>query len=177
MRILDIGCGKRKADKAIGIDELTDSDADIVLNLEAFPWPIKSDSFDLIFCRHILEHLDDVVKSMEEIHRISRPGAKVIIEVPHFSHPDAFRDPTHKHYFSFFTIEYFTGNPLYPQYCSARFKILRRDIKATSGINRFLSSRLKPALYEERFSRMFPAYGLYLELEALKGKITREVRI
>ncbi len=168
MRILDIGCGKRKADKAIGIDELIDSDADIVLNLETFPWPIKSNSFEQIFCRHILEHLDDVVKAMEEIHRISRPKAKVIIEVPHFSHPDAFRDPTHKHYFSYFTIEYFTGNPLFPQYSRVRFKILKREIKATSGINRFLSSRLKPSFYEERFSRIFPAYGLYFELEVIK---------
>jgi ubiquinone/menaquinone biosynthesis C-methylase UbiE len=168
MEILDIGCGKRKVDNAIGIDKLLDSDADIVLDLDTFPWSLKSNSFDFIFCRHILEHLDDVVGVMEEIHRVAKPGAKVIIEVPHFSHPDAFRDPTHKHYFSYFTIEYFTGNPLYPQYSSVRFKILKREIKATSGINRFLSTRIKPALYEERFARIFPAYGLYFELEVIK---------
>jgi ubiquinone/menaquinone biosynthesis C-methylase UbiE len=168
MRILDIGCGKRKVDQAVGIDKLSDSDADIVLDLDVFPWPLKSNSFDLIFCRHILEHLNDVVKVMEEIHRVARPSAKVIIEVPHFSHPDAFRDPTHKHYFSYFTIEYFTGNPLYPQYSSLRFKILKREIKATSGINRFLSTRIKPSLYEERFARIFPAYGLYFELKVVK---------
>jgi len=168
MRILDIGCGRRKAANAIGLDELTDSDADIVLNLEKFPWSLKSNSFELVYCRHILEHLDDVVKTMEEIHRVSEPAGKVIIEVPHFSHPDAFRDPTHKHYFSYFTLEYFTGNPLYPQYSSVRFKILKREIKATSGINRFMSSRLKPSFYEQRFSRVFPAYGLYFELEVIK---------
>jgi ubiquinone/menaquinone biosynthesis C-methylase UbiE len=168
MKILDIGCGKRKVDNAIGIDKLLDSDADIVLDLDTLPWSLKSNSFDLIFCRHILEHLEDVVKVMEEIHRVAKPGAKVIIEVPHFSHPDAFRDPTHKHFFSYFTIEYFTGNHLYPQYSPGRFKILKREIKATSGINRFLSTRVEPHLYEERFSRIFPAYGLYFELEVIK---------
>jgi SAM-dependent methyltransferase len=168
MRILDIGCGKRKVEKSIGIDKLQDSDADMVLDLDTIPWPLKTGSFDLVYCRHILEHLNDVVKVMEEIHRVCRSGAKVIIEVPHFSHPDAFRDPTHKHYFSYFSIEYFTGNPLYPQYSQARFKLLKREIKATSGINRFLCSRMNPALYEERFARVFPAYGLFFELEVVK---------
>ncbi len=167
-RILDIGCGKRKADRAIGIDKLSDSDADIVLDLDTFPWSLKSDSFDLIFCRHILEHLDDVVKAMEEIHRIAKPSAKVIIEVPHFSHPDAFRDPTHKHFFSYFSFDYFTGDPLYPQYTQARFKITKKEFRATSGLNRFLSSRINPRLYEERYARVFPSYGLYIELKTVK---------
>jgi hypothetical protein len=105
---------------------------------------------------------------MEEIHRIARPGARVYIEVPHFSHPDAYRDPTHSHYFTYFSFDYFTGDPMYPEYTKVRFKIVSKRFRATSGINRFLSSRLDPRLYEERFSRIFPSYGLELELEVVK---------
>lgn len=168
MKILDVGCGKNKPANTIGIDKSPFSNADIVWNLECFPWPVESSSFDVITCRHVLEHLGDVVKVMEEIHRIAKPEAKVIIEVPHFSHPDAFRDPTHKHFFSYFSFDYFTGDPLYPQYTQARFKIIKKEFHATSGLNRFLSSRINPRLYEERYARVFPSYGLYIELKTVK---------
>ncbi len=168
MKTLDVGCGNKKFPGSIGIDKCIDSKADIICNLERFPWPLRDNFFDLIFCRHILEHFTDAVRPMEEIHRLSKPNAKLIIEVPHFSHPDASRDPTHKHYFTYHSFDYFTDNPLYPKYTKARFKILKREFKAASGINRFISSRIKPHRYEERYARIFPSYGLYFELEVLK---------
>ena len=168
MNILDVGCGNNKIPGAVGIDMSPECKADIICDLESFPWPIEDNSFNLIYCRHILEHLTDVVKTVEEIYRISKPQAKIIIEVPHFSHPDAFRDPTHKHYFTHCTFDYFTDNPLYPKYTKVRFRILKREFKATSGINRFISKRINPYKYEERYARIFPSYGLYFELEAIK---------
>ncbi|MCX7927088.1 MAG: class I SAM-dependent methyltransferase, partial [Candidatus Omnitrophica bacterium] len=156
MFILDLGCGNKKTYNAIGIDRFKYPGVDIVADLNFYPWPIKSNSFDKIICRHILEHLDNVVKVMEEIYRISKPNAVIIIEVPHFSHPDAFRDPTHKHYFTFNSFDYFADNPMYPKYTQTRFKIIRKEFKATSGINRFLSSHINPLHYEERYARIFP---------------------
>ena len=168
MRILDIGCGNNKTKGAIGIDISPDTQADIIHDLNRFPWPLRDNCFDIIFCRHILEHLERVVGVMEEIHRISKSGAKVIIEVPHFSHLDAFRDPTHKHYFTYYSFDHFTDSPLYSKYTKVRFRILKREFEATSGINRFVSSRVKPRRYEERYARIFPAYALYFELEVIK---------
>lgn len=168
MKILDIGCGGRKTAGAIGIDKYFASRPDIVGDLDGSSWPLRADTFDKIVCRHILEHLHDTVAVMEEIHRIAKPGARVHIEVPHFSHPDAYRDPTHRHYFTYFSFDYFTGDPMYPEYTKARFKVVSKRFRATSGINRFLSSRLDPGLYEERFCRIFPSYGLELELEVVK---------
>jgi SAM-dependent methyltransferase len=40
------------------------------------------DSFDRVFCYHVLEHLDDDVTAMEEIHRVLKPGGWAIIQVP-----------------------------------------------------------------------------------------------
>jgi ubiquinone/menaquinone biosynthesis C-methylase UbiE len=167
-RILDIGCGMRKTSGAVGIDILKNSQADIVWDLNAHPWPVEDNSFDRIICNQILEHCDDVVKVLEEIHRIGKAGGLVCIDVPHFSHPEAFRDPTHKHYFSYYTFDYFTGDPMYPVYSDIRFQVCERRFKAVSGINRFVSSRVEPRLYEERFSRIFPCYGLSFILKILK---------
>lgn len=168
MRVLDVGCGYNKFPDSIGIDRSPESKADVICDLDRIFWPFKDNSFDLIICKHILEHLNDLVKTMEELHRISKPKAKIIIEVPHFSHPDAFRDPTHRHYFTYYSFDYFTDNPLYPKYTKIRFKILKKELKATSGINRFIARRIRPHRYEERYARIFPSYGLYLELEVIK---------
>ena len=168
MRTLDVGCGKKKRQGSIGIDRSINSDADVICDLEKFPWPFKDNTFDLILLSHVLEHLDDTIKVIEEIWRVASPKAKILIDVPHFSHPDSFRDPTHKHYFTFYSFDYFTGDPFYPKYTSATFKILKRSLKATSGINRFIANRLKPRIYEERFARIFPAYGIEVILEPIK---------
>jgi len=167
-KVLDVGCGRRKIPGAVGVDVLAVPGVDVVWDLNRFPWPFEDNSFAEVNCSHVLEHLDDVVKVMEEIHRIGAPGARIAIEVPHFSHPGAFCDPTHKHYFSYYSFDYFTGNPVYPVYTDVRFAIKERGFKAVSGMNRFLSRRIEPHLYEERFARVFPSYALTLILEVIK---------
>jgi len=52
----------------------------------------------------------------------------VIIEVPHVKGLDAFRDPTHKNFFTISTMNYFTVNSGWAYYSKARFKIIRRRI-------------------------------------------------
>ncbi len=169
MKILDVGCGDNKNPSAIGIDRLLKPGVDIVHNLDEFPWPLKDNSFDLIICKHIIEHLDDVVKTMEEIHRVGRPGAKVVVETPHFSSFNSFRDPTHKWHFSYDTFDYFSGNSLYPVYTKCRFFI---RAKKYVFINRWdvgnIISKIAPKFYESHFVWLFPPYSMYFELEVVK---------
>lgn len=40
------------------------------------------DTFDHLFCYHVLEHVDDDRKAMSELHRILKPGGWGIIQVP-----------------------------------------------------------------------------------------------
>ncbi|MBE0646857.1 MAG: class I SAM-dependent methyltransferase [Bacteroidales bacterium] len=44
--------------------------------------PFDDASFDVIICNHVLEHIDDDRKAMLEIHRILKPGAWAILQVP-----------------------------------------------------------------------------------------------
>lgn len=40
------------------------------------------DSFDLIFCSHVLEHIPDDAQAMRELHRVLKPGGTAILQVP-----------------------------------------------------------------------------------------------
>jgi len=74
MNTLDVGCGNFKAPGAVGIDFNPSTAADIVHDLNRYPWPLEDNTFDRIVCRHIVEHVTDMVHFMEEIHRVGRQG-------------------------------------------------------------------------------------------------------
>ena len=59
------------------------------------------------FIKDVLEHLPNTVRTMEEIYRITRPGAKIYISVPYWNSWEAITDPTHKSNFNEFTFEFF----------------------------------------------------------------------
>lgn len=46
--------------------------------------PFAENSFDVTFCNHVMEHVDDDIKAMSELHRILKPGGWGIIQVPFF---------------------------------------------------------------------------------------------
>lgn len=71
MKILDIGCGNNKMKGAIGIDRVALPEVDIVHDLNSFPYPFEDNTFDEIYAAHIVEHLDSIIRVMEELHRIA----------------------------------------------------------------------------------------------------------
>lgn len=44
--------------------------------------PFADESFDIIFCNHVLEHIVDDAKAMSELYRVLRPGGWGILQVP-----------------------------------------------------------------------------------------------
>lgn len=107
LKVLDVGCGRRKFPGAIGIDSNPNSDADIIHDLNRLPHPFPDSEFDVIRCIDILEHVDDLQRTIEEIWRIGKAGAEVVINVPFYSSPDAHTDPTHKRGFAYRSFDYF----------------------------------------------------------------------
>jgi SAM-dependent methyltransferase len=57
--------------------------------------PFAADSIDEFHASHLLEHLSDPLAFMQELHRIAKPGARVVFHVPYGSSDDADQDPTH----------------------------------------------------------------------------------
>ena len=63
--------------------------ADIRADITRMPLP--DHHFDLIFCNHVLEHIPNDRKAMQEMFRVLRPGGTAIVQVP--------LDPSRKHTF------------------------------------------------------------------------------
>ena len=162
-RILDVGCGNNKAKGALGIDVNPDTKADVLHDLNQFPYPFKDNEFDIIICKQILEHLDNVGMFLEELYRISKKGAKVLIEVPHFSCYCAFGDPEHKRSFSHFSADFLTRK--------GKFKVVKDEITFHKSFRKYKLHRLFnkfPRAYERFWTFIIPAEHLHFELEVVK---------
>lgn len=46
--------------------------------------PFEDNSVDIIFCNHVLEHVDDDLRALSEMRRVLRPGGWAILQVPFF---------------------------------------------------------------------------------------------
>lgn len=44
--------------------------------------PFENDSFDVIFCNHVLEHVEDDIRCMSELYRVLKPGGWAILQSP-----------------------------------------------------------------------------------------------
>lgn len=44
--------------------------------------PFEDNSFDFILCNHVLEHIPDDTKAMEELYRILKPSGTAILQIP-----------------------------------------------------------------------------------------------
>ncbi len=47
--------------------------------------PFTENKFDVVLCNHVLEHVDNDIKAMGEIHRVLKPGGFAILQVPFFN--------------------------------------------------------------------------------------------
>ena len=145
---------------------------DVVHDLNIRPWPFADNYFQQVFAFDVIEHLDDVVGAMEEVHRVCRDGATVEITVPHFSSANAFTDPTHRHFFSRFSFDYFDGSHQFGFYSASHFRVLRSNVIFTSGLVNRAVARLAnryPRAYEARWAWIFPAWFISVELQVVKA--------
>ena len=169
-KVLELGCGQKKiVSHSTTVDINPRSRADVIHDLNRAPYPFENDAFDIVLAEHVLEHLDDVVAVVQEVHRICRPHALFYVEVPHFSSSEFFTDPTHRHSFSTRSFDYFVpGTDLHEfRYSSASFR--RRRVHV-SGFNRYIERWINRHLgtYERRFAFLYPAHVIRFELEAVK---------
>lgn len=125
---LNLGCGIKKIDGFIGVDSISTPVVDVVHDLNVFPYPFEQGTVTEIVMDNVLEHLDDVIKVMEELHRLCAEGALIRINVPYFKSNSAYTDPTHKHFFTETSFKYFTENNPLNFYTPARFEIVKTEL-------------------------------------------------
>jgi SAM-dependent methyltransferase len=179
LKVLEIGCGlKPRYPGSVSLDANPRATADVLHDLNRFPYPFETNSFDVVIAEHVLEHLDDVVRVVEELHRILKPLGTLLVEVPHFSSQDFFTDPTHRHAFSSTSFDYFIPNSggLFDfQYsATARFK------KRAAAVCHRRQSRLRHHFldkilhrstlwYERNLAFVFPVDYIGFDLEVIKS--------
>jgi 2-polyprenyl-3-methyl-5-hydroxy-6-metoxy-1,4-benzoquinol methylase len=128
---------------------------------------------------HVIEHVADVIRTMEELHRITRPGGIVFLVTPHYTDASSFTDPTHRRHLNSFSFEYFFapggvhGRDHF--YTQARFAQRRLRVRLLKfwrifGFEFFVNH----ATWFRRFWEFYLCYlirgkVMEIELEVLKG--------
>jgi SAM-dependent methyltransferase len=103
---INIGCGRFPMAGWVNVDIDPAAQADVVHDLERFPYPFESASAAEIMASHVVEHTSDPFATMKELARLLKPGGTLTVRVPHFSrgmtHPDHRRgfDVTFPRYFA-----------------------------------------------------------------------------
>lgn len=179
-RILDVGCGLKKIPGADGLDIVPLKSVDIVHDLNIFPYPIRTNTYDEIYCLHVLEHVDDMLRLMEEIYRVAKKGAFVHIRGPHAScSSTVWIDPTHKRGLTTRMFrDYFSVDGTWVFYTKSRFRVERirlsyvltdsnsRIPKVVSGLFDWLANRSQTA--QELCERLWANWvGGFEEIEVI----------
>jgi SAM-dependent methyltransferase len=130
-KLYDLGCGVRSyepfflnfAESYVGIDwgaSVHDTKADIFADLNK-PLPVEDAVADTVVCLSVLEHLSEPQTLLNEAHRIMKPGAVMILQVP-------WQWRLHEEPYDFFR---YTPYGLKYMFEKAGFKDI--EIEATSG--------------------------------------------
>lgn len=159
-KVLDAGCGigwfgKFKPNKILvyGIDanakeiEIAKKyEIAVVGDIRNLPY--ENDFFDGIFCYHVMEHLEDPENAVKEFHRVLKGRKVLIAEVPSRWDPNAYKDRTHK---QFFTKETFSDlfeksgfKVLTCHYCALEVKSVKNKLlyATLAGVGKALAEKI-----------------------------------
>ena len=114
----------------------------------------------------MIEHVADVIRTMEEFHRLLRTGGEVYIATPHYTDFSSFCDPTHRWHLNSFSLRYFGQDDAgFGYYSRARFREKSVRVKLLA-LWRYLGFELLVNAFP-RFRRFWEHYLCYL----VRGKV------
>jgi len=103
---LDLGEGP-KHPESLRLDPRPGWETDLLADVEA-GLPLGDSVADEVYTGHALAHTEDFVGALEEVWRVSKPGALVHVRLPHATSVwAASRDPRHQRLYTIETFEYF----------------------------------------------------------------------
>lgn len=104
LRVLDVGSGvPSRWHKHVDGENIVHMDVSrkahhLESQCTVYHLPFQTDSFDVIYCSHVLEHLLRPVEALSEMHRVTRKH--VIIKVPNASYFKCRPSGRHSHLYS-----------------------------------------------------------------------------
>lgn len=88
LRVLHIApevCFIKKFEQLNNLTEYITADLESPLakvKMDIHKMPFEDNSFDVVFCNHVMEHVEDDIKAMQEIYRVMKSTAWAIIQSP-----------------------------------------------------------------------------------------------
>ncbi len=166
---LILGAAGKKNDHALTLDIDPAHHPDIVHNLNIVPWPFPDNQFKEIICHHVLEHLDDLLPVLDELHRICQPRGVIYIEVPHHTSWCA-NVPYHKLRFNHFAFDtHIEGISTWKT--GKKFKLIKREITFHRSFRRMFLHKIfnkSPEAYERFWAYICPAEHFKIWLSPVK---------
>ena len=102
---LNLGCGWEYMNGFINVDRSKHSKADVICDVGKLPF--RSCCIEEIKAKMILEHVDDLIETMNELYRVLSQGGFINVMVPSQYSAMAIADPTHKRVFNNDSFGYF----------------------------------------------------------------------
>lgn len=172
---LHLGCGNDYKKGWINCDVSTRVKTDKIVDLEKI-LPFEDNSVHMIKTNHTLEHINNFVSLMHEIHRICRPNTEIQILVPFYSAWGQYNDPTHVRFFTPFTFDYFNKGDYSHQVNSNKNMFIVEKVKINFGVGEssklnFLFNpliNLNHRVYCRLFSWILPSSEIYFKLRVIK---------
>ncbi len=108
--------------------------------------PFEDNQYDIIFCNHVLEHIPDDTKAMQELYRVLKPGGMGIFQIPQdlsrvttFSDDSIFDQKERAKIFGQYDHVRVYGRDYFDKLRSIGFKVVEEDY----------TNKLKPELVEK----------------------------
>jgi SAM-dependent methyltransferase len=182
---LNLGSGGKPMAGYYNVDLLELPGVDVVANLNESLTAFPDNCVEAVSSRHTLEHVDRLLELLAELHRVTRPEARLEITVPHFSNPYGYSDPTHVRFFGLYSFFYFCDTADQPRrkvpnfYMPQRFRIetIRCRLLKASIADKVLQTLLEPLInrsiawldwYERRLCRWLPISDIRYVLRTKK---------
>jgi ubiquinone/menaquinone biosynthesis C-methylase UbiE len=80
------------------VDRFVQGQVEVVADLEE-GLPFAEQSIDHVFAVHVLEHVNNIIPLMNDIHRVLKDEGVLHVMVPYWRHSVAVADPTHVRFF------------------------------------------------------------------------------
>lgn len=168
---LNLGSGGDENAGWINHDQVKNKSVQLVHDLNMFPYPFKTESVDVIYMSHVLEHLDNPLRVLNELHRVMKKKSLLIIRVPHYSGNSSWIDITHRRPYSVLTLKAVIDAEWCRLYRLKKFS----KITARLGFWKFWFypwnyvieplANLQPIYFEAVFTNIFPPFEVIYIIE------------